>query len=37
VLLQDMGLVLGVPMGRMLGYEPVYVPAAPAAELPAGA
>jgi mannose-6-phosphate isomerase-like protein (cupin superfamily) len=36
VLLQDMGLALGVPMGRMLGYQPVYVPAAPAAELPAG-
>jgi mannose-6-phosphate isomerase-like protein (cupin superfamily) len=36
VLLQDMGLAFGVPMGRMLGYRPVYVPAAPAAELPAG-
>ena len=36
VLLQDMGLLLGAPMGRMLGYAPVYVPAAPAAELLAG-
>jgi hypothetical protein len=27
---QRLGLALGAPLGRMLGYEPVYVPAQPA-------
>jgi hypothetical protein len=34
-ILQRMGLALGSPFGRMLGYQPVYVPANDA--LPAGA
>jgi hypothetical protein len=29
-LVQRLGLALGAPLGRMLGYEPVYVPAQPA-------
>ena len=30
-LLQRIGLALGAPLGRLLGYEAVYVPAQPAA------
>jgi hypothetical protein len=30
-ILQRIGLAMGSPLGRVLGYEPVYVPAAPAA------
>jgi hypothetical protein len=29
-LVQRIGLALGAPLGRALGYEPVYVPAEPA-------
>jgi hypothetical protein len=29
-LVQRMGLALGAPLGRVLGYEAVYVPAQPA-------
>jgi hypothetical protein len=29
-LVQRAGLMLGAPLGRLLGYEPVYVPAQPA-------
>jgi hypothetical protein len=25
--MQRMGLAIGAPVGRLLGYEPVYVPA----------
>jgi quercetin dioxygenase-like cupin family protein len=34
-LLQRIGLALGAPFGRALGYEPVYVPAPPVAAEPA--
>jgi len=33
-IVQKLGLALGSPLGRVLGYQPVYIPAAPAA-LPA--
>jgi len=29
--LQRLGLVLGAPVGRLLGYEPTYMPSAPQA------
>jgi quercetin dioxygenase-like cupin family protein len=34
---QKLGLALGAPIGRILGFEPVYVPAAPSLPIPAGA
>ncbi|HZE29523.1 MAG TPA: cupin domain-containing protein [Gaiellaceae bacterium] len=34
-IVQRIGLALGSPLGRVLGYEPVYVPAPAAAGLPA--
>src|SRR4051794_35523035 len=37
VFMQEMGLALGVPLGRMLGYKAVYVPAAPSAGAAASA
>jgi mannose-6-phosphate isomerase-like protein (cupin superfamily) len=33
VSLQRLGLAMGAPVGRMLGYEPTYRPAAPTGEL----
>jgi quercetin dioxygenase-like cupin family protein len=35
--LQKVALALGAPIGRILGFEPVYVPAAPALPIPTGA
>jgi mannose-6-phosphate isomerase-like protein (cupin superfamily) len=35
--LQKLGLVLAAPLGRALGYEPVYVPAGAGAVVPAAA
>jgi quercetin dioxygenase-like cupin family protein len=35
--LQKVALALGSPIGRILGFEPVYVPAAPALPIPTGA
>ena len=34
-IVQRIGLALGSPLGRVLGYEPVYVPAPAAVGLPA--
>jgi hypothetical protein len=34
-IVQRLGLALGSPLGRVLGYEPVYVPAPVTAGLPA--
>jgi mannose-6-phosphate isomerase-like protein (cupin superfamily) len=36
-LVQRIGLALGAPLGRLLGYEPTYVPAQPARPAPAAA
>ena len=36
-ILQRIGLALGSPVGRAVGYGPVYVPAAPAPVAPASA
>jgi hypothetical protein len=34
-ILQRIGLALGAPVGRAVGYRPVYVPAAPSASVTA--